>query len=196
MTTSQDPDRIRADIERTRRNLSVDVDTLAREANPTTIAKRKVGRMTGAVSGVRDRVMGSAQDAGSSLADAQSSAADAAQSAPGAVRQHTQGNPLAAGLIAFGAGLLLVASMLPASEREQQAALAVKEKAEPLTQELTDVAKDAAQNLKEPAQNATQAVKETVTDAADTVKEEGTSAAQNVQGRAADAKDTVREQQR
>ncbi|QHE67078.1 MULTISPECIES: DUF3618 domain-containing protein [unclassified Rhodococcus (in: high G+C Gram-positive bacteria)] len=195
MTTSQDPDRIRADIERTRRNLSADVDTLAREANPTTIAKRKVGRMTSAVGGVRDRVMGSAQDAGSSLADAQSSAADAAQSAPRAVRQHTQGNPLAAGLIAFGAGLL-VASMLPASEREQEAALAVKEKAEPLTQELTDVAKDAAQNLKEPAQNATQAVKETVTEAADTVKAEGTSAAQDVQGRAADAKDTVREQQR
>ncbi|MDV7355412.1 DUF3618 domain-containing protein [Rhodococcus sp. NPDC019627] len=195
MTTSQDPDRIRADIERTRRNLSADVDTLAREANPTTIAKRKVGRMTSAVGGVRDRVMGSAQDAGSSLADAQSSAADAAQSAPRAVRQHTQGNPLAAGLIAFGAGLL-VASMLPASEREQEAALAVKEKAEPLTQELTDVAKDAAQNLKEPAQNATQAVKETVADAADTVKSEGTSAAQDVQGRAADAKDTVREQQR
>lgn len=195
MTTSQDPDRIRADIERTRRNLSADVDTLAREANPTTIAKRKVGRMTSAVGGVRDRVMGSAQDAGSSLADAQSSAADAAQSAPRAVRQHTQGNPLAAGLIAFGAGLL-VASMLPASKREQEAALAVKEKAEPLTQELTDVAKDAAQNLKEPAQNATQAVKETVTEAADTVKAEGTSAAQDVQGRAADAKDTVREQQR
>lgn len=195
MTTSQDPDRIRADIERTRRNLSADVDTLAREANPTTIAKRKVGRMTSAVGGVRDRVMGSAQDAGSSLADAQSSAADAAQSAPRAVRQHTQGNPLAAGLIAFGAGLL-VASMLPASEREQEAALAVKEKAEPLTQELTDVAKDAAQNLKVPAQNATQAVKETVTEAADTVKAEGTSAAQDVQGRAADAKDTVREQQR
>ena len=195
MTTSQDPDRIRADIERTRRNLSADVDTLAREANPTTIAKRKVGRMTSAVGGVRDRVMGSAQDAGSSLADAQSSAADAAQSAPRAVRRHTQGNPLAAGLIAFGAGLL-VASMLPASKREQEAALAVKEKAEPLTQELTDVAKDAAQNLKEPAQNATQAVKETVTEAADTVKAEGTSAAQDVQGRAADAKDTVREQQR
>ncbi|AWK70640.1 hypothetical protein CBI38_02710 [Rhodococcus oxybenzonivorans] len=195
MTTSQEPDRIRADIERTRRNLSADVDTLAREANPTTIAKRKVGRMTSAVGGVRDRVMGSAQDAGSSLADAQSSAADAAQSAPRAVRQHTQGNPLAAGLIAFGAGLL-VASMLPASEREQEAALAVKEKAEPLTQELTDVAKDAAQNLKVPAQNATQAVKETVTEAADTVKAEGTSAAQDVQGRAADAKDTVREQQR
>ncbi len=195
MTTSQEPDRIRADSERTRRNLSADVDTLAREANPTTIAKRKVGRMTSAVGGVRDRVMGSAQDAGSSLADAQSSAADAAQSAPRAVRQHTQGNPLAAGLIAFGAGLL-VASMLPASEREQEAALAVKEKAEPLTQELTDVAKDAAQNLKVPAQNATQAVKETVTEAADTVKAEGTSAAQDVQGRAADAKDTVREQQR
>jgi len=42
----------------------------------------------------------------------------------------------------------LVAALFPASEKEQQAAVAVKDKAQPLQQEVTDVAKDAAQNLK------------------------------------------------
>ncbi len=44
MTASNDPDQIRAEIERTRSSLSYNVDNLAHEAKPSTIAKRKVGR--------------------------------------------------------------------------------------------------------------------------------------------------------
>ena len=62
----------------------------------------------------------------------------------------------AAGLVAFGAGLV-GAALIPASEKEQQAAIAVKDKAQPLQQQVSDVAKDAAQNVKEPAQQAAQA---------------------------------------
>ena len=43
-------------------------------------------------------------------------------------RRQTQGNPLAAGLVAVGAGLV-VAALFRASEQEQQAAEAVKETA-------------------------------------------------------------------
>ena len=42
MTSSSNPDQIRADIERTRATLSSDVDTLAYEANPATKAKHTV----------------------------------------------------------------------------------------------------------------------------------------------------------
>ena len=87
--------------------------------------------------------MGSAQESTSALSDsaqsAVSSATEAAQSAPEAVRKQAQGNPLAAGLIAFGAGLV-VAALIPASEKEQQLAVAVKDKAQPLQQEVTEVA--------------------------------------------------------
>ena len=41
MTTSSDPDEIRADIERTRAALSDDVDALTDAANPKNIAKRQ-----------------------------------------------------------------------------------------------------------------------------------------------------------
>ncbi|WP_207843638.1 DUF3618 domain-containing protein [Williamsia soli] len=206
MTSSSNPDQIRADIERTRAALSSDVNTLAYEANPATMAKRKVGRVTGSLSSVREKVMGSATDtaqgtsdaassAMSSVSDTAQSASDAVQSAPGALKAQTQGNPLAAGLIAFGAGLL-VSALIPASEREQQAAVALQEKAQPITDEVTDIAKQTAQNLQAPAQEAAQAVKDTATDAAATVKDEGASAAQDVQDHAQQATTTVADQQR
>ena len=44
MTTSNDPDEIRADIERTRAALSDDVDALTDTANPKNIAKRQVDK--------------------------------------------------------------------------------------------------------------------------------------------------------
>ncbi len=114
-------------------------------------------------------------------------------SAPAQVKTKTQGNPLAAGLIAFGAGLLL-SSLIPASDKEREAADALKTAAEPLTTELTDAAKDMAEGLKEPAQAAMDNVKATATDAADHVKAEGQDAAAEVRNTATDAKDHVQDQ--
>ena len=189
---TQNPDQIRADIERTRSNLSTDVDALADTVNPRNVARRQVGKVSAAVGGVRDKVMGSASHAGDAAGSAASSVGDAASHAPDVARSKTQGSPLAAGLIAFGAGLV-VASLLPASEKESQAAAAVKEKAEPLKQEAAAVAKDTAEQLKEPAQDAVESVKQTAQDAAATVKDEGQSAAVDVRDQAQDAGQTVRD---
>ena len=49
MTTSNDPDQIRADIERTRAELSYNVDSLTDTANPKNIADRQVDKVKGAV---------------------------------------------------------------------------------------------------------------------------------------------------
>ena len=196
MTTSSNPDEIRAEIERTRNALSTNVDTLAYEANPKTMAKRKVESVTGRFGGLRDRVMGSAHDTLDSsletVSDTQDAAVSAVQGAPGAAKRTTQGNPWGAGLVAFGVGLA-VAAAFPATQKEQDAAVAVKDKAQPLQQELTQVAKDTAANLQEPAQQAAQTVKDAATDAAGTVQDETTSAAQDVHGSAMDAKDTVQQ---
>jgi len=62
MTTSNDPDEIRAEIEYTRAALSDDVDALADTANPKKIAQRQVDKAKDAVVGVKDRVMGTADD--------------------------------------------------------------------------------------------------------------------------------------
>ncbi|EME65550.1 hypothetical protein G352_09072 [Rhodococcus ruber BKS 20-38] len=180
MTNTDDPDRIRAEIDRTRRSLSADVDTLADRARPSTIARRKVGGIGGSLSRMRDRVMGTAQDATSQLSDtgrsAVSSATDAARGVPATAQQQAQGNPLAVGLIAFGAGLV-AAALVPASRSEQQAAVALKETAEPALQEAAGAAQETAQRLTQPAQEAAHAVAATARDAATTVAEEGADAA-------------------
>jgi len=81
MTSSQDPAVIRAEIERTRASLSGNVDALAYEANPKTQVHRQVSKVTGAATSLKERVMGSAQDATVSGKSAVSSAGDAATAA-------------------------------------------------------------------------------------------------------------------
>ena len=143
-----------------------------------------------------DRISDTAQSAASTVSDTASTVGDAVQQTPQAVVRQTRGNPLAAGLIAFGAGWL-VSSLLPASQREQELAEQAKQHASEIGQPLLDAAKDAAtemrDNLQEPAQQAVESVRATATDAGRTVTEEGRSAAQDVQDHAQDAIGTVRQ---
>ena len=193
MTASSDPEEIRAEIERTRASLSDNVDALTDEANPKNIAKRQVDKVKDAGTGLKDKIMGAADDSRSALQDRSRGAGDQVSGAPSAAKRKTQGNPLAAGLIAFGAGVL-VSALIPASEKETDLAGDLKQRAEPLKQQATDVAKDVAQNLKEPAQQAAQSVKETAQDSAGTVKEQGQASADEVRGTAQDAKQTVQDE--
>lgn len=208
-TNSNDPDALRREIEETRANLSQNVNALGEAVQPSNIAKRQVNKVTGAATGLKDKVMGSAHDTASSVTDKASSAGGSvsgvASSATGTVtyagetvKSQAQGNPLAAGMIALGAGWLL-GSLLPATSRERQAAAAVKEQATPLVgqaQELAkEVAKETAEELKEPAMSAAESVKGTAQEAAQTVKAEGQSAAEDVRSSAQDSKESVQEHQ-
>ncbi len=131
--------------------------------------------------------MGQSSSGTSPLTDRAGSAGSAVTGAvsagPDMARRQTQGNPLAAGLVAFAAGWL-VSSILPASKAEEQAAQALQDKAselaEPAKQELSEVANEMKDNLQGPAQQAVQSVKESATSAADTVRQETTSATQSV----------------
>ncbi len=203
-TRSDDPEVIRRDIEATRADLSRDVDALTEKVSPARVMERRVDRAKSAVGSVKEKVMGSqsnpndngavgtASDKASSVA---SSVGDAATAAPSAARQKTQGNPMAAGLIAFGAGWL-ISSLLPASEKEKQAASTVKDKAsehsDTLTAPLKEAAGNAKENLQGPAQDAVASVKDKATDAASTVKGEAASAKDDVAGSAQQAKDEVK----
>lgn len=200
---SQDPDQIRADIEATRADLSRNVDALGESVKPGNVARRQGQRVSDKVSGIKDRIMGSDEDEygygyydydernrGAELRDQASDqlhrAQNAVAGAPAATRRKTQGNPIAAGLIAFGAGWLL-GSLLPSSQREQEAALAVKDKAQPLVDEAKHVAQEAGENLRPAAEDAVASVKGTATDAVDNVKGEGQTVASDVQGSAQDS---------
>lgn len=185
---SENPDTIRADIEATRARLGTNVDAVADKVTPSHIVQRQTEKVKDAVFGVKDKVMGASDHSGGNLSEAGAGIGDA----PAQVKAKAQGNPLAAGLIAFGAGLL-VSSLIPASEKEREAADALKTAAEPLTKDLTETAKELAEGLKEPAQEAMENVKATATDATEHVKDEGQDAVADVKDRAADAKDNVQQ---
>jgi uncharacterized protein YjbJ (UPF0337 family) len=194
---SENPDAIRADIEATRARLGTNVDAVADKVTPSNIVHRQTDKVKDAVFGVKEKVMGAADHASGNVHSASGTAGSAIgdggaaiSDAPHKAAVKTQGNPLAAGLIAFGAGLL-VSSLIPPSEKEREAAGALKTAAEPVITRLTEAAKDVAQGLKEPAQEAMENVKATATDAADHVKGEGQAAVSDVRSSATDAKDHV-----
>src|SRR6185312_6957189 len=144
---SNDPEQIRREIARTRGDLSDNVNALGDKVNPGSIARRQVGRVRGAAVSVKEALLGSDSDATDT--GAIGTMGDAVSDAPNAVARKAQGSPIAAGLIAFGAGLL-VSSMLPASRAEQQAAETVKDEA---TSAADDV-KSQAQDSKDAVQQA------------------------------------------
>ena len=141
--------------------------------------------------GAADSMTDKVQSGTGSASDGVSRAGSAVGEAPQKLTAKAQGNPIAAGLIAFGAGLL-AASLIPASEKERVAADNIKTAAEPLTTQVTDTAKEMAQGLKEPAQEAMENVKATATEAAQNVKQEGQGAAGDVKSKVTDAQDNVR----
>jgi len=173
--TTQTPEEIRRDIERTRYELASDVDTLHEKVSPSAIASRRTQATKNRLGSLRDRVMGSAHDASSSASSTGSDVAGSVKQAPTAVRQQTQGNPLAAGVIAFGAGWL-ISSLLPSTDKEQQAAMAAKdqvqEHSDTLTAPLKEAGQGAKENLQPKVQEAAGSVKSTATDGAGTVKGE------------------------
>jgi ElaB/YqjD/DUF883 family membrane-anchored ribosome-binding protein len=232
MTTSNDPDEIRADIERTRAALSDDVDDLAESVKPRSVARRQVDKVKDAVGGVKDRVMGSDDDdygtdygtptvgdrayaakdavadkayaakdavadkayaAKDTVSEKASEAAEAVREAPTAVKRKTQGNPLAAGVIAFGLGML-VSSLIPSSEKERQAVSTLQDNLEPVKQKATEVARDMGESLRPAAQDAAESVKSTAQEGVESVKQEGQAAAQDVKDQARDSKETVQQQ--
>ena len=179
------PNEIEDRIEQTRANLSNDVDRLTEKVSPPRVAARQVDRVKARAGGLKDRVMGAApdtstlRDAGGSIGSAAGSAKEAIGSAPDAARTRTQGNPLAAGLVAFGVGLV-ISSLLPASPPEQELAAQAEEKAKELAEPVKQAGQQFAEDLKPAAQHAAEQVKSTAQDAAQQTTEQVRSATDDV----------------
>ncbi|MFI2364539.1 DUF3618 domain-containing protein [Promicromonospora sp. NPDC019610] len=193
--STNDPEEIRADIERTRGELSHDVDALGDKVNPAHVARRQADRVRSGVSHVKDRVMGSAHDAAGSAQggahdladrgrDAAASVAESVGSVPRTVRARAEGNPLGVGLVAFGLGLV-AASLIPSSRAERRAATAVEVKAAPLVEDVRSSAREVADDLRQPVQESAEAVRDAAKDAARSVGEHSREAAAEVRSRVA-----------
>jgi hypothetical protein len=182
----QSAEELTSQIEDTRERMAGNLDTLQDRVSPSAIVERRKQAARDRVSSVKDKVMGTAHGAKDSVSSAASSASSGVSGTGSNVastaQDQFQGAPLAAGLVAFGAGVVL-ASLLPASRMEAEAAHRVVETAKE-HQDVLDDAKSAGQeivqNLKDTAMDAAQKVKDSAQESAQSVKEEGQSSAQSV----------------
>lgn len=183
----QGTEELSSEIAETRTSLASDLDALHDRVSPSAIVERRKSAAKGKVRQVRQRVMGTAHDARNTTADGMSSVGESAQGAVGAAQEKYDGAPLAAGLVAFGAGMVL-ASLIPATEREAIAGAkvvdAAKEKGQPLLEEAKGQAQQVAEQVAGSASEAAQEVKDAATSGAEHVRSEGRSAAESVRDEA------------
>lgn len=164
-------DELTAQIETTRGRMDRTLDDIGDRAGPGRLTER----LKGAVSNTKDTVMGVA-------GDTRDTVADSAGSATGAVKRQSQGNPLAAGLVAFGAGLL-AGSVLPESRTENKLAREVQSKAQAPLRE----------HVKESASAVTEQVGERLDEAKEHIAEEGRHAKDEVAGDVSQRTDAVKQ---
>jgi len=189
---AEEPDRLRQDIEMTRASLTRDVDLLAEKTSPRQVARRRWSSVkekvmgtteqaryatsdtaSSAMSTVQDKA-GTVQDKASELTDRAGEkahgAADAVRSAPQAVVSQTQGNPIAAGIIAFGVGLL-ASTLIPVTDAERRAGQELKDRSGDLTDKAKDVASEMKDDLTGSVQQAAGEVKGTAQEAVQETKQ-------------------------
>ena len=204
-------DEIRSDIERTRAELSDNVNALSASANPGNIARGQVDKVKDQATQLKERIFGAPEDpwddgavgdarhaVGGAVGDAKDAVggvvADAKQAvndAPRQLERQTRGNPLAAGLIALGVGAL-IGGLLPASRAEKDAARKIEDRAQPLVDEAKAMAAEARDHLQPAATEAMEQVKQVAGQAADQVKVDAVDAKDQVAGQAQMATEHVK----
>jgi len=179
---------LREDIERQRQSIGYTVDQIQNRVSPGRITARGRHRVRRWLIDTKDQVMGNDQseypweqwsrdlsdkagEMSEQAADAMSDVKEAVSEAPEKLRQKTQGNPLAVGLIAFGGGML-AGAMLPESKVEGRAMRRVEPALASVAAEASQLGRDVADEVKESAGSSLEQVKEKATSAADNVKEE------------------------
>lgn len=188
---------LRNQIDRTRDHMTTTVEAIEDRVMPSRIMERRRNRMSDAFGSFRDRVMGVPRRAAEAMPftghgnDHDTSPGfrgdlgSRSGSEPGMmerIEDQAESNPFAAGVIAFGAGML-VASLMPPSSAERQVASRAREAMEPLSEPLQEAAHEVLDSAKEHGREAMEAVKEA-----------GSSGGQAVMDTAKDRAQQVREQ--
>jgi len=158
----QEPDRIRAEIEQTRADMTETVDALGYKADVKTRTKEnlqdKRDSAKEAIVGVKDKLAGGTPDTGEVKAKAKQGASVA--------QQNPLGLAIGAVAVGFVAGLLIPATRVE-DEKLGEASDNLIEQAKETGQEALEhgkqVAQDAAETVKESGQEHAQEVKESAT---------------------------------
>ncbi len=167
-------------------------DAKATLADKSSMTTERTGDLMGRT---KSKIRGQAQELSERAEEVTSGTGSQAKAAPAALRQRTESNPMAAGLVALGAGFL-VAALLPPSDRERQAAARVQTRLEPVKKQVTQVGKDIAGELQQSAQGSVEQLKERATEAVEQVKQDAQSSTEVVKDEAQDATTQVKRRTR
>lgn len=179
------PEQIGSDIAVTRAELARDLDALQERVSPHAVMERRRAAARGRMHRMRSRVMGTAHHARSGAGHAASDATDSvrstAEDAVSTVEDKYEGSPLAAGLMAFGAGMIASAMVSP-SRTETRTAQRVVDAAREhgVVDEAKSVGQEVGENLKEDARQSAEELQDSARQSAEHMKAEGQGSAEHV----------------
>ena len=192
---------LRTQLAEQRGDISRDLEAIGDRVSPGRMVERRQAAVRMRFGEMRERVMGAADTTQHGMRDTVSSgvstARDGVSGAAEGTIHATEGNPLAMGLVAFGAGLVM-ATLFPATRAEQRAAAKaqptlenaaeqagpkVRELAGEMKDEVAPAAEEAVSEVKESAKQAAQNLKDEAKDAASQTGDEAKREAKNVSSR-------------
>jgi len=181
------------DIEQQRADIGRDVDAIGDRVSPARIVDRRTEAVRSRFRTAKEAVMGSNDPAvewstrsvADRVSDTKDHAADLAHTAvdgvtamPDRVRSSTAGNPLAAGLVAFGLGLI-AATLIPSSEKEEELVRELQPQLERASGKLGEAGRELVDGLRPEVEQAVQEVKHEATDAGQRLTGEAKQAVQD-----------------
>jgi len=159
---------LKTEVAEKRAEVGKDLDALGDKISPGRALDRRKAAAGRRLHGMREAVMGSASSVAENVSDA-----------PHVATRTVRGNPLAVGLIAVGGGML-VASLLPKSDTEQELAQSASGGLQRAASELRGAGEHVVADLRDSAQEAAAHVKEAAGQSAAHITEEAGSAAEQI----------------
>jgi gas vesicle protein len=182
------PEELRGQLASKREDLTRDLEAIGDRVSPGRVVERRQAAVRMRVSDVKDRVMGAKDVASDHLHESAATTADTMTDAVHRVgdstRSHTEGSPLAAGMVAFGLGLV-AASVFPATRREKQMAAQAQPALEGAVAQIAPTAKQIANDVRP-------AAKEAISDIGDNAKEAAAHVKDEARDAAAEAKESAK----
>jgi len=164
----QTTEELRAQIAEQREDLGRDLEAIGDRVSPGRMAQRRKAVVRQSWTNTKERVMGTAGDARGAVG-----------SVPSNAKSAIEGNPLAVGLVAFGAGLV-IATLLPETGAEQQLAEKMQPSLENAASQVGAAAQDTAEQMKPKVQEAADQLKDRASGAATQTSDQAKQAAQEV----------------
>jgi gas vesicle protein len=179
-TTTED---LRARLAAERSDVGHDLDAIGDRLSPGRMMQRRRAAVGRRAADMKERVMGVASEAKTSMQDAAGAAtapaealSDNIREIPEAARRTAEGNPLAVGLVAFGAGLV-IAALLPETRRETELAEKLQPALEETAGTLGQTVQQSVESIKPVARDAVAEVKQHAEASAGAVKDQAQEAA-------------------